>query len=149
MSRTKERPKLIHKATTLEYLYCLGDMPKWSQVLYDNTNGKPYQDFLKWILEQQYFKDEEKISVKRISALSGYPSPKISKWLNDIYEDIMELNYVQPSLFYLQGNIEVELWLRYFDSSCIFKTTLSTLPKLYETFNFYFVKLKLEFPLFG
>ncbi len=142
MSRTKERPKLIHQATTQEYLYCLGNMPKWSQVLSDHTNGKPYQDFLKWILQQQYFKDEEKISVKRISELSGYPSPKISKWLKDIYEDILKLNDVQPSLFYLQGSIEVELWLRYFDSYCLFKTRLSALPKLYESFDFFFVKAK-------
>lgn len=35
MARRKERPRFVHQATTSEYLYCLGDMPKWSQLLSD------------------------------------------------------------------------------------------------------------------
>ena len=85
MGRTKERPKLIYQANTLEYLYCLGDMPKWSELLYEQTNGKPYNDFLKWILSKNYFKDNQKISIKKIAELSGFPSVKITKWLREIY----------------------------------------------------------------
>ena len=47
MKISKEKPKFIHQASTLEYLYCLSDMHKWSQILYDQHNGKAYNDFLK------------------------------------------------------------------------------------------------------
>jgi hypothetical protein len=96
MARIKEKPKIVHRATTLEYLYCLADMPKWSQVLLEQNSIKAYNKFLKWILEKQYFKDDEKISIKKIAELSGYPSIKISNWLREIYEDILKLNELQP-----------------------------------------------------
>jgi hypothetical protein len=143
MPRTKERPKLIHEATTLEYLFCLENMPKWSQVLSDYNNGKPYNDFLKWIIQQRYFKDDQKISIKKIAELSGYASAKISKWLREIYDDLLELNEAQPSLFYFPGNIEVELYFHYYDSHCSFKTSLPVVPRKYEMFEFHFIKAKL------
>jgi hypothetical protein len=143
MPRTKERPKFIHEATTSEYLYCLGSMPKWSQVLFDHSNGKPYNDFLKWIIQLQYFKDDQKVSVKKLADLSGYTSAKISKWLREISEDILALNEAQPSLFYFHGNIEVQLYFHYYDSYCSFKTSIPAIPRKYETFEFYFIKAKL------
>ena len=143
MARIKQKPRLVHQATTLEYLYCLGDMSKWSQVLYDHNNAKSYNDFLKWVLLRNYFKDEEKISIKKIAELSGFPSAKISKWLREIYEDIFELNEVDPQLFYLKGDVQVEFHFKYFDSYCSFKTTLPVLPRQYETFDFFFVKAKM------
>jgi len=148
MGKTKERPKFIHQATTLEYFCCLRDMPKWSQVLCDQHNGRSYNDFLKWIIEQRYFKDEEKISIKKIAELSAYPSVKISKWLREIYEDIFELNESQPQLFYFAGNITVEFYVKYFDSYCSFKTALPALPRLYESFDFFFIKAKMGTSLF-
>ena len=148
MGRTKERPKLIHQATTLEYLYCLGDMSKWSKLLYEQDNGKPYNDFLQWILSKDYFKNDEKISIKRISELSGYPSAKISKWLREIYEDIFELNETKPQLFRLDGDNKVEFYFRYNDNYCLFKISLPTLPREYETFDFFFVKAKMGISTF-
>ena len=143
MPRIKERPKLIQQATTLEYLYCLGDMPKWSQVLLNQNDAKPYKNFLQWILEVQYFKDDHKISIKKIAEQSGFPAVKISKWLHEIYEDIFNLNEIEPQLFVLNGGIQVEFYFKYFDSYCQLKTTLPTLPRLNETFDFFFVKAKM------
>ena len=143
MARIKEKTKLVHQATTLEYLYCLADMPKWSQVLYDNNTIKTYYEFLRWIIERQYFKDDEKISIKKIADLSAYPSAKISRWLREIYEDILELNELQPQLFCFEGSAEVEFYFRYFDSHCSFKTALPVLPRLHETFDFFFIKAKI------
>jgi hypothetical protein len=143
MNRSKEKPKLIHQATTLEYLYCLGDMPKWSQILRDQNNGKLYNNFLKWILKQDFFTSDEKISIKKISELSGYPSAKISKWLREIYESIFELNELQSQLFSFSGNVTVEFYIKYFDSYCSIKTSLPTVPRLYESFDFFFVKAKM------
>ena len=139
MRRSKEKPTLIHQASTLEYLYCLSDMPIWSQVLYDQNNGKAYNEFLKWILQQNFFKSDEKISVKKISELSGYPTVKISKWLREIYESILELNELQPQLFSFSDNVGVELYFRYFDSYCSIKTSLPVVPRLHESFEFFFI----------
>jgi len=144
MSRTKERPKFIHQATTLEYLYCLGNMPKWSQVLFDENNGKSYNDFLKWILEKEYFQNDEKISIKKISELNGHTSAKISKWLREIYEDLLELNETKSSLFYTPHWIEVEPYLRNYDNYCSFRTSFPALPRIYEKFDFFFIKAKLD-----
>ncbi|CAM3784109.1 hypothetical protein FLGE108171_14945 [Flavobacterium gelidilacus] len=143
MSISKEKPKFIHQATTLEYLYCLSDMPKWSQILYDQHNGKAYNDFLKWILPQNFFRSEERTTLKRIAELSGYPTTKISKWLREIYESIFELNEVQPHLFSFSDNVKVELGFNYFDSYCYIKTSLPVVPRIYESFDFFFVKAKL------
>ena len=143
MPRIKERPKFIHQAGTLEYMYCLGDMPKWSQALLNQKNAKSYNDFLQWILEKRYFKDDEKMSIKKIAELSGYPAAKISKWLRDIYEDIFQLNEVKPELFYVSGDVLVEFYFKYYDSRCMFKTSLPMLPRLHETLDFFFVKAKM------
>jgi hypothetical protein len=143
MGRIKERPKFIHQATTLEYLYCLSDMSIWSQVLFDQNNGKRYNDFLKWILENQHLKGDEKRSIKKIAEQSGYPSAKISKWLREIYDGIFELNEEQPQLFYLAGNIKVEFYLKYFDSHCSFITSLPAVPRMHESIDFFFVKAKM------
>lgn len=148
MGRFKEKKRLIHQATTLEYLHCLGNMQKWSQVLYDHKSAKSYNDFLKWILQRNYFKDEEKISIKKISELSNYPTTKINKWLREIYEDIFQLNDDNPELFYLKGHVQVELHFKYFDSTCSFKISLPVLPRQYETVDFFFIKAKIGFHIF-
>lgn len=143
MARIKDKPKIVHRATTLEYLYCLSDMPKWSQVLLEQNNIKAYNKFLKWILEKQYFKNEEKISIKKIAEISGYSSIKISKWLREIYEDILKLNELQPKLYCLPGNVQVEFHFKYFDNHGSFTTSLAAIPRIYETVDFFFIKAKI------
>ena len=111
--------------------------------LFDQNNGKRYNDFLKWILENQHLKGDEKRSIKKIAEQSGYPSAKISKWLREIYDGIFELNEEQPQLFYLAGNIKVEFYLKYFDSHCSFITSLPAVPRMHESIDFFFVKAKM------
>src|SRR5690606_8332569 len=113
------------------------NMPEWSKVLSDQKNGKSYNDFLKWILQNRYFKNEEKVSIKKISELSGYTSAKISKWLKEIYEDIFILNENRSSLFCTSPGIEVDFYLSYFDNYCSFRTSLPALPRKYETVEFF------------
>ncbi len=83
MSRKKEPPKFIHKATTQEYLHCLQNMSKLSDILLSQNNGKAYNDFLKWMLENDYFKISKNLTIVHISKLSGYSSAKVSKWLQE------------------------------------------------------------------
>lgn len=148
MARRKERPKFVHQASTLEYLYCLGDMPKWSQLLLDQNNGKLYNDFLNWLLQKQFFKDERKISIKSMAEQSGYTSSKISKWLKEIYEDILELNELQPELFYSSGDVKIEFYMKYYDSYCSFLTSLAGVPRMYESIEFFFIKAKMGISFF-
>lgn len=148
MPRKKERPKFIHKATTQEYLHCLQNMSKWSEILLFQNNGKGYKDFLKWILENDYFKTSENITITKVSKMSGYPPTKVSKWLQEIYEGIFELNENNPELFYTESGIKVELHIRYYDSYCYFSMTLPAVPRVYESFEFFFVKAKIGWTRF-
>lgn len=148
MARIKERPKFIYQAPTLEYLYCLQNMSRWSEILLSQNNSKNYNEFLKWILEQEYFENDNNISIKKISEASGYTSVKISKWLREIYNDILDLNESDPALFSHEKGIEAELRFRYFDNSCSFQTSLPVLPRVYETFDFFFIKAKLGWDSF-
>ena len=55
---------------------------------------------------------------------------------------------MQPQLFSFSGNVNVELFFRYFDSYCSIKTSLPVVPRLYESFEFFFIKAKLGFSTF-
>ena len=148
MPRKKVRPKFIHKATTQEYLHCLQNMPNWSHILLSQNNGKTYNDFLKWILKNDYFKTSENLTIAHISKQSGYSSAKVSKWLQEIYEGILELNENSPELFYTESGIQVELRIRYYDSFCFFSMTLPVVPRVYESFEFFFIKAKIGWDRF-
>lgn len=148
MPRKKERPKFIHKASTQEYLHCLQNMPKWSEMLLSQDNGKSYNDFLKWILEKDYCKSNDNLTITQISKMSGYPSAKVSKWLQEIYKGILDLNENNPELFYTESGIQVELQIRYYDSYCYFSMTLPAVPRVYESFEFFFVKAKIGWTRF-
>jgi hypothetical protein len=67
---------------------------------------------------------------------------KITKWLREIYEQIFELNYDHPELFQEQG-VKACLYMRQYDNSCSFFTSLLSLPREFETVRFPFVKGKI------
>lgn len=148
MPRKKERPKFIHKASTQEYLHCLQNISNWSNILLSQNNRKTYNDFLKWILKNDYFKTSENLTIAHISKLSGYSSAKVSKWLQDIYEGILELNENSPELFCTEPGIRVRLHLHYYDSYCFFSLTLPVVPRVYESFEFFFIKAKMGWTRF-
>ena len=148
MPRKKERPKFIHKASTQEYLHCLQNMSNWSNILLSQNNRKTYNDFLKWILKNDYFKTSENLTIAHISKQSGYSSAKVSKWLQEIYEGILELNENSPRLFCAEPGIRVRLQLRYYDSYCFFSLTLPVVPRVYESFEFFFIKAKIGWDRF-
>jgi hypothetical protein len=66
---------------------------------------------------------------------------KITKWLHEIYNDILELNNEQETLF-TNNKIPVILFFSYFDSSGNFTVGLDVIPRVYEEFNMYFIKAK-------
>jgi len=139
MARYKERRKVIHQSDTKEYFMCLSSMPRWSKVLAENTD-KPYNLFLQFLLEKNYYNDrEERLMIKQIAADFGSDTSKISKWLKQIYEDIIELNFDKPELFKSEG-IKHSIHCRNYDNYFNFTVWLLVTPRLYENFEFRFAE---------
>lgn len=142
MQRVKHRNKIIHEPSTQETFYCLSLMPPWSQILLENGRQKEYQPFLKQLLDAKYFKDEEeKVTIKKLSARLNLPTTKATKWLHEIYDDILELNNDNPTLF-TNNKITTCLYCRYYDSSATVYIGLDVLPREFESFSFPFIKAK-------
>src|SRR6187397_2219850 len=143
MPRIKERRKIFHKPSTLEIFRCLRLAPIYSQVVIKHANEKPYLSFLNWLLDNNFFESaDEKITIKKLATEFNCNSAKVTKWISEIYEDILDLNYESPELFQNQLN-KVCLIFRYFDNSCSFWVSLPSIPREYETVDFPFIKAKI------
>ncbi|QCX52477.1 hypothetical protein [Elizabethkingia sp. JS20170427COW] len=68
--------------------------------------------------------------------------------MQEIYEGILELNENNPELFYTESGIQVELHIRYYDSYCFFSLTLPMIPRVYESFELFFIKAKMGWTTF-
>ena len=142
MGRTKERRKFIHEPSTHEIFYCLSGIPDYSKTLLEQNPVKPYSDFLRQLIGLNFYNERtEKIPIKKIAADLKTDTAKATKWLKAIYEQIFELNFDKPELFQKNG-VKVCMYMRYFDSSCTFYTSLPVLPREFETVNFPFAKAK-------
>jgi len=142
MGRRKERMKFIHEPSTHEIFYCLCGMPDYSKILLEQNPDKPYSDFLERLVEINFFNNRtEKIAIKKIASDLKTDTSKATKWIKEIYEQIFELNFDKPELFQNNG-VKVCMYIRYYDSSCSFYTTLAVLPREFETISFPFVKGK-------
>ena len=129
MPRTKERRKIIHKPSSHELFYCLEGMPSYSKILLEYRPDKSYKNFLRWLLEKDFYKNRtEKISIKGIAKDFMTDTVKVTKWLKEIYEEIFELNFDKPELFQDDG-VKVCLYMKHYDNSCSFYTTFPFLPK--------------------
>src|SRR5688572_4361075 len=142
MPRTKERVKIHHEPSTYEIFYCLSKMPSFSKVLAEQIEDKPYVNFLRWLIDKNFYNDRtEKITIKKIATDFKCDSTKVTKWIKEIYEEIFELNFDKPELF--QGNgLKVGMYIRYYDDGCTIYTTMPVLPREFETVKIPFVKGK-------
>ena len=143
MGRRKDKPSINNTATSLEYLFSLGSMTIYSEKLLDVDNGKLYNEFLKLLLEKEFFNDHQNINISKISKLTGFSTVKISKWLKEIYNDIILLNEEKPELFCCGNEIQVDLRCSYFDEYQIFTISLNTIPNKGDSFQFPFIKAKI------
>lgn len=140
MGKIKERRILIHKPSTQEILHCLSIMPSYSTLLLQQYPDKPYSEFLKWLIDKNYYKGlNKKITIKRISVEFKAEAVKVTKWIKEIYEEIIELNYDKPELFQTNGN-KVCLEMKHYDSYFSFYTSLPIFPREYETLKFPFAE---------
>lgn len=148
MGRKKERKIYVHEPSTHEIFKCLCSMPMYSKILLEQKLAKPYNDFLSWLIDKNFYKGhDEKITIKRISADFKSDTVKVTKWIKDIYEQIFDLNYDRPELFQCNG-VPVCLYLKYFDSSCDFYTSFPVLPREFETVRIPFTAAKAGTNLF-
>ncbi|MBK9958760.1 MAG: hypothetical protein IPP11_09245 [Chitinophagaceae bacterium] len=142
MPRTKERKKHIHEPSTHEVFLCLSSMLAWSQILLEKGVVKEYQSFLKGLIETRYFEDrEEKVTIKQIAASFKHQTTKVTKWLHEIYNDILELNNDKEELF-TNNKLPITCYFSYFDSSGSVTLGMDAVPRVYEEFNMYFMKAK-------
>jgi len=117
-------------------------MPNYSKILLEQNPAKPYSDFLRRLIDLNFYNERtEKIAIKKIATDLKTDTTKATKWIKEIYEQIFELNYDKPELFQNNG-VKVCMYVRYYDSSCSFYTTLPVLPREFETINFPFAKGK-------
>jgi hypothetical protein len=142
MPFTKKNKKFIHEPSTHEVFVCLSSMVNWSRILYEHGQDKEYKGFLKSLIDCNYLEGGEgKTTIKKIAGTFGLQATKITKWLHEIYNDILELNNEQETLF-TNNKIPVILFFSYFDSSGNFTVGLDVIPRVYEEFNMYFIKAK-------
>jgi hypothetical protein len=143
MPRTKGRRKFIHEPSTHEVFVCLSSMVNWSRILYEHGQDKEYKPFLKVLIDCNYLEGSEgKTTIKKIAGTYGLQITKATKWLHEIYNDILELNNEQEALF-TNNKLPVILFFSYFDSSANFTVGLDVIPRVYEEFNMYFIKAKM------
>ena len=117
-------------------------MPQYSKLLADYSADKLYYDFLKWLIEKNFYNTwEEKITIKKIATDFKNDTARVTKWIREIYDDILELNYDRSELFYTSG-IHVCLYLHNYDDYCNFYTSLQVVPREFETVRFPFVQAK-------
>jgi len=148
MARTKERRKIVHEPSTHEIFRCLCGMPAYSKTLLENKPGKSFTDFLRWLIEVNFYNDEEgKITIKKLAAGFKTDTAKATRWINEIYQEIFELNYDKPELFQGDG-IKVTLYMKSYDNHCSFDTTIPVVPREFETLRFPFVHGKVGIDYF-
>ncbi|MBO9682328.1 MAG: hypothetical protein J7502_06620 [Flavisolibacter sp.] len=142
MPRTKEKRKFVHEPSTHEIFICLSSLPSWTTILLQNGTQKPYMPFLQWLIERNFYEErEEKITIKRIASDYKSETTKVTKWLHEIYDDIIELNYERPKLF-VNNKATVTCYFSYYDSHAAIHLGLDFLPRVYEEFSFFFIKAR-------
>jgi len=141
MRRFKQKKeKIIHRSSTLEIFGCLAGMPDYSKILLENISDKTYAEFLRWLIAGDfYINEEEKTSIKKVATNFKTDTGKVTKWLREIYKDIMEINFNKRELFQREG-IKLQLYMKSYDNYCMFFTSMPVLPREYETIKIPFVK---------
>ena len=140
MPRRKEKIKFHHKTGTLEVFYCLSEGQSYCSLLFDNASDKPYLKFLESLLQNAFYKfQDDKRTIKKLAIGAGEKSQKITAWIHQIYEDILELNGDRPELFNGLG-VKVRLYLSNYDDNWSFNLSMPVLPREYENVRFHFIK---------
>lgn len=143
--KTKENEKFVYKAKTKEILNCFIEEKIWCKLLLNH--GKDYDSFLSQIIADDYIFLDGAKSIKDISVSFGLPANKVTKWIKDIYDDLIDLNMDHPLLFKSNG-IQHDLIFSFLDSKAYFTVWLPQSPKIGERFMFHFIKASIGTEMF-
>src|SRR5579862_574259 len=104
MSKINRPDCEIHKASSKEILYSLESEYQWLNLL--KSEDKPYSSLID-IIQREAQKDENDTppnpSIKAIAEEINEPSAKVTKWLNQLYSSLWDLNSETPELFRSPG----------------------------------------------
>lgn len=140
MSRVKYQEPELHRPSTKDVLHSLESEYQWLDLLSD----KPYSVLFD-IIKSEATKDEwdrtPSPSIKQIAEMVNQKPATVTRWLNQIYSDIWELNELNEGLFKSEGN----KYNMHFQDSNTKQATIFTMwtPIHFnknEAFNWYFMK---------
>lgn len=134
----KKKELFLHRATTLEKLSCISNYPSWVKLLFGN--GKSYSNFISKMADKNFYRSEDDVrSIKSIAEEFGFKTTDVTKWISEIYFDILQLNEDKPHLFQTPG-IKHSCFFRHYDNTAAFTLWLPQSPRKYEQFSFYFLR---------
>jgi hypothetical protein len=148
MPRLKERKKFIYKPSTVEVFNCLQRVPGWIRILLQQKPDKDYAGFLDQVIANTSLVESDKrITVKSISETFNLPPNKISKWICESYNDLIQLNLNSPELF-TNNKIPVLFYMSRLDISASINIGLDVVPREYETVTIPFMTAKFGLDVF-
>ncbi len=143
MARTKIKKEIHHEPSTHDLLMSLESMPQWIDVLLLNTD-KPFCPFIKWYSDQGFSKGiSGKLTMKQISIEFGKANGgKITKWVKDAYNEILELHLHNDELFKEPAGIKQNYYIQHYSDVANLTLWLPVVPRIYEVIHIPFLKAK-------
>lgn len=133
-----------HKPDSKTILYCLMTEVQWLSLLKD----KPYQkliDHIKTLTEIEKDSSSPPVTIKEIA--EAINDKRVAKWLPQIVQDLIELNWDHPELFKKEGhNLLYDLYFvdPYGNEHLNFSLWLQQPLQPYDNFDWHFIKTKLS-----
>jgi hypothetical protein len=129
-----------HKPKPREYMLALAYNMCYVKLL--DFRDKPYASLALWFIKNEAELKDDDIPYPSINGIAlefGTDSKKITKWLKDIYDDIITLNQAQKNKFLGTGQIMCNLTFRYLGAATSFNLGLSVIPATGAHFEFNFI----------
>lgn len=148
MPRSTSRKEIHHQPTTHELLLCLESMPKWVEILLQNSD-KAFCPFIKWYSSANFYKERtDRVTIKQLA--KDYriaDSVKITKWISEAYNEILLLHMEQPGLFSGTG-IKITCYCKNFNDSATLVLWFPSIPRMYDEIRVEFLKASLGVAFF-
>ncbi len=128
-----------YQARTKEYLIALCTNTNFVKLV--NDESKSHYKVCQWLIENE---ERSKLNyyvptVKEVSESTQLKSAIVTKFLKDIYYDILLLNENEPEKFAETGSVICYLQFNYLGSRGFFCLGLKAIPRLGERFDFNFI----------
>lgn len=130
-----------YQGPSKDYIMALSRFPSFIKLL--DSKNKPYEKLYQWFIQnEKEFLDGSKSlpSVKEIAKSTNIEYGKIAGYLKLIYNDIRSLNYSDPDKFKKEGQTLYWMHFHYIFADASFLLGLNTLPRVGDSFEFWFIK---------